>query len=64
MKNLNKIIIFVSLILVIVYNLQINNIEGFSINSYVNKQKRNIRYKIKSKENLMNRIMNRIPSFR
>jgi hypothetical protein len=64
MKNLNKIIIFVSLILVIVYNLQINNIEGFSINSYVNKQKRNLRYKIKSKENLMNRIMNRIPSFR
>lgn len=64
MKNLNKIIIFASLILVIVYNLQINNIEGFSINSYVNKQKRNLRYKIKSKENLMNRIKNRIPSFR
>jgi hypothetical protein len=64
MKNLNKIIIFVSLILVIVYNLHINNIEGFSINSYVNKQKRNLRYKIKSKENLMNRTMNRIPSFR
>jgi hypothetical protein len=64
MKNLNKIIIFVSLLLVIVYSLQINNVEGFSINSYVNKQKRNLRYKIKSKENLMNRIVNRIPSFR